>query len=153
MKRASSRSASRRSKSEPLSERVEVPGARPATFKLVERAEDSFYLYRSSRKIGTARVEENGDWTARIEAGDLKRTAAAKSGRELLLLVGAYLLTREAREAAARPVEESDPALRVKGRKTPEERLSLEFAERAQASRIAALDQRLQELGRSFRKA
>jgi len=153
MKRASHRSASRRSKSEPLSERVEVPGARPAAFKLVERAADSFYLYRSSRKIGTARVEENGEWTARIEMDDLKCRGTAKSGRELLQLVGVYLLTREAREAAARPVEESDPALKIKGRKTPEERLSLEFAERAQASRLAALDQRLKELGRSFRKA
>jgi hypothetical protein len=83
---------------------VDVPGARPAAFKLVERAEDSFYLYRSSRKIGTARVEESGDWTARIETDDLRRTATAKSGPELLQLVGAYLLTLDARAAAARPV-------------------------------------------------
>ena len=129
-----------------------MPGARPATFKLLPRAEDSFFLYRSSRKIGTARVEENGDWTARLEDENPRRLATAKSGRELLKLVGEYILTREAREAAARPVEEADASLRIKGKKTPEERLSIQFAQRAQASRLADLDAKLAELGRSVKR-
>ena len=43
---------------------IEVPGARPATFKLVEWASDSFHLFRSSRKIGAA-VKERG-WSAKF---------------------------------------------------------------------------------------
>jgi hypothetical protein len=124
---------------------------RPAVFKLLPRAEDSFFLYRSSRKIGTARVEENGEWTARLEDEKPRRTATAKSGPELLKLVGEYLLTREARDAVARPVEEADPSLRIKGKKTAEERLSIKFAERAQAARLAEYDARLAELGKSIR--
>lgn len=136
-----------------VSERVEMPGVRPATFKLVGRAEDSFLLYRSSRKLGTARVEKDGSWSAQVGEGKSGFVARAFSGRELLNLVGAYLLAGEAREAAARPVEEANPDLRIKGKKSPEERLSIEFARRAQAARIADLDELLAQLGKSIRPA
>jgi hypothetical protein len=135
----------------PLSARIEVPGVRPANFKLVERAEESFYLYRSSRKNGTARVEENGEWTARVEGGDARFVATATSGPELLKLVGTYLLASEARTAASKPVEESHPELRIKGKKTAEERLSIEFTRCSQASRIAELDELLAALRRSIK--
>lgn len=130
-----------------------MPGARPAIFKLVERAQESFYLYRSSRKIGTARIEENREWTARVGEGKSGFLATARSGPELLKLVGTYLLAAEAREAVARPVEESNPELRIKGKKSPEERLSIEFAHRAQAARLADLDKLLAELKRNIKRA
>jgi hypothetical protein len=135
-----------------ISEKIEIPGARPATFKLIERAKDSYLLYRSSRKLGTARVEENGEWTARIGEGKAAFVATAKSGPDLLKLVGTWLLAREAREAAARPVEEANPELRIKGKKSPEERLSIEFAKRAQAARTADLDALLAELERNIKR-
>ena len=137
----------------PISEKVELPGVRPAIFKLIERAAESFYLYRSSRKLGTARVEENGEWTARIGEGKAGFLATAKSGPELLKLVGAYLLAQEAREAASRPVEETNPELKIKGKKSPEERLSIEFARRAQAARVADLGAQLAQLRRSIKPA
>ena len=133
-----------------ISERVELPGTRPTTFKLIERAAESFYLYRSSRKLGTARVEENGEWTARIGEGKAGLIATAKSGPELLKLVGTWLHAGEAREAAAQPVEETNPELRIKGKKSPEERLSIEFAKRAQAARIADLDALMAQLKKSI---
>ncbi len=136
---------------DPVIERIEIPGVRPATFKLVERAKESFFLYRSSRKLGTARVEENGEWTARIGEGKAGFIAAAKSGPQLLKLVGAYLLAHEAREAAQRPVEESNPEFRIKGKKSPEERLSIEFAKRAQAARVADLDESIARLKKSVK--
>jgi hypothetical protein len=125
---------------EPATERAEVPGVPSATLKLVERALESYFLYRSSRKIGTARVEPNGEWTARFEDDDGEWTAAAASGPELLRLVGAFLLTKDARAKAARPLEEANPDLAVKGKKSAEERLSIAFAERAQKARIGELD-------------
>jgi hypothetical protein len=131
----------------PLSEKVEVPGIRPATFKLVERGPDSYFLYRSSRKLGTARVEENGGWTARFDDPDIPVEATAHSGPELLRLVGTYLLAQEARAEAARPLEETHPELRVKGRKTPEEKLSIEMMRRAQERRLEKLDSLITELG------
>jgi hypothetical protein len=124
---------------------------RPALFKLIERAKESYFLYRSSRKLGTARVEENGEWTARIGEGKTAFIFTAKSGPELLKLVGSYLLAHEAREAAQRPVEESNPELRIKGKKSPEERLSIEFAKRAQAARVADLDALLARLKQSIK--
>ncbi len=133
-----------------ITERVELAGVRPAAFKLTERAKDSFFLYRSSRKLGTARVEENGEWTARIGEGKSGFVATAWSGPELLKLVGAYLLAGEARAAAMRPVEESNPELAIKGRKSPEERLSIEFAKRAQAARLADIDALLARLKKSI---
>ena len=114
--------------------------------KLVERALELYFLYRSSRKIGTARVEPKGEWTARFEDGDGEWTAAADSGPELLRLVGRFLLTKDARAKASRPVEEANPDLAVKGKKSAEERLSIAFAERAQKARIAELDKALAEL-------
>jgi hypothetical protein len=111
----------------PLSEKVEMAGVRPATFKLVERGPDSYFLYRSSRKLGTARVEENGEWTARFDDPDGPIEATASSGPELLRMVGTWLLAHEAREEAAQPLEETHPELRVKGRKTAEEKLSIEI--------------------------
>ena len=51
-----------------------------------------------------------------------------------------------------RPVEESNPELRIKGKKSPEERLSIEFAKRAQAARIAELDERLADLKKSIKQ-
>jgi hypothetical protein len=135
-----------------IAEKLEFPGLRPSTFKLVERAKDSFWLYRSSRKLGTARVEENGEWTARVGEGKTRFEATAKSGPELLRLAGGYLLAGEAREAVGRPVEEANPELRIKGKKSPEESLSIEFAKRAQAARIAELDQLLAELKRSIKR-
>jgi hypothetical protein len=130
----------------PIAERVEVPGVPPATLKLVERALESYFLYRSSRKIGTARVEPKGKWTARFEDKDGEWTASAASGPELLRLVGAFLLTKDARAKAARPVEEANPDLAVKGKKSAEERLSIAFAERAQKARIAELDKAITDL-------
>ena len=140
---ASTKSAAKSAK--PITERVEVPGVPPATLKLVERALELYFLYRSSRKIGTARVEEKGEWTARFEDDDGDWAASAASGPELLRLVGGFLLTRDARAKASRPVEEANPDLAVKGKKSPEERLSIAFAERAQKARIADLDKALTE--------
>jgi len=131
---------------DPISERIEIPGVRPAAFKLVERAKESYFLYRSSRKLGTARVEESGEWTARVGEGKTGFVATAKTGPDLLKLVGTYLLAQEAREAAQRPVEENNPELRIKGKKSPEERLSIEFAKRAQAARVGELDALLAQL-------
>jgi hypothetical protein len=129
----------------PIAERVEVPGVSPASMKLVERALESYFLYRSSRKIGTARVEGKGAWTARFEDDDGEWTATAGSGPELLRLVGTFLLTKDAKAKAQRPVEEANPDLAVKGKKSAEERLSIAFAERAQKARIADLDKALNE--------
>lgn len=129
----------------PITARVEVPGVPPVSMKLVERALESYFIYRSSRKIGTARVEAKGEWTARFEDDDGEWTAAADSGTELLRLVGRFLLTKDARAKAARPVGEANPDLAVKGKKSAEERLSIAFAERAQRARIADLDKALAE--------
>ncbi len=129
-----------------LSEKVEVPGIRPATFKLVGRGPDSYFLYGSSKKLGTARVEPDGEWTARFAtpAGSLE--ASAPSGPELLRLVGTYLLAGEAREAASRPIEEIHPELRVKGKKSAEEKLSIEIVRRGEKRRVEKLDALLAEL-------
>ena len=61
----------------PISEKVEVPGIRPSTFKLVDRGPDSYFLYRSSRKLGTARVEEDGSWSARFDDAQGEQQAEA----------------------------------------------------------------------------
>jgi putative SOS response-associated peptidase YedK len=65
-KAASKKSAKSRSRSETLSERIGVPGVRPATFKLVEKAVQSYDLFRSGKKIGTARAEEAGGFLRAI---------------------------------------------------------------------------------------
>ena len=136
----------------PISERVEVPGVRPATFKLVEKGPELYDLYRSARKIGTARVEPNGEWTARFEAAG-RWTAAAKSGPELLRLIGTYLLAGEAREQTARPLEETHPELGAKGKRTADEKLSIEFIRRGQMRRASQLDELLGELGKQIKRA
>ena len=114
--------------------------------KLVGRALESYFVYRSSRKIGTARVEPSGGWSARFEDKDGEWTATADSGPELLRLVGRFLLTKDARAKAARPVEEANPDLAVKGKKSAEERLSIAFAERAQKARLGELDNALMDI-------
>ena len=133
-----------------MKRRVEVAGVRPASFKLLEQARDSFVLFRSARKIGTARIEEKGGWSARFEGAGGRWKAIAPSGEELLDLVGKFLLTSEARAAAALPAEKTDPALRVKGRQGLAEKLSLKFVQISQKSRLAALDAELALLRRQI---
>jgi hypothetical protein len=118
---------------------VEVPGVRPATFKLVEKGIESFDLFRSSKKLGTARVEERGDWTARFTFDGKDWNARADSVEELLQRIGTFILATDARAAAAEPVER---ALQVKAKSqlTAEEKFSLEWARRAQDVRLAKLD-------------
>jgi hypothetical protein len=136
-----------------ISERVAVPGVRPASFKLVEKATDSFDLFRSSRKIGAARVETDGAWTARFDGPDGGWQASAGSAAELLRLVGAYLLLGEARAAAARPLEEKRPELRAKGKKSAEQALSIKLLRLGEERRLAQLDAQMKELRRSIRRA
>jgi hypothetical protein len=151
-KATASEKPSRRA-AKPITERIEVAGVSPVTMKLVERALESYFLYRSSRKIGTARVEEKGKWSARFEDEDGEWAASAPSEVELLCLVGKFLLTKSARAKAARPVEETNPDLAVKGKKSAEERLSIAFAERAQKARIGDLDRAIAEFRTKVRPA
>jgi hypothetical protein len=140
-----------RPRREPISALVEAPGVRPATFKLVEKGPDSFDLFRSSRKIGTARIEENGEWTARFEAAGKRWTAVAESAADLLHYVGAYLLLGEARKEAERPLEEVDPNLRVTGKINADQKLSIAFAHRTQERRIEKLDELIGLLGKHIK--
>jgi len=137
----------------PIVEKVEVPGARPALFKLVERAMESYSLFRSSRKIGTARIEPNGEWTARFGGADGSWTASANSSVDLLRLIGKFQLAKDAHKAASRRVEEANPELDIKGKKSAEERLSIAFAERARKGRIEELDRLIGELRRQIKPA
>jgi hypothetical protein len=137
----------------PFVEQVEVPGARPATFKLIERALESYFVFQSSRKLGTARVEPNGEWTARFKDGDGEWVAAAKSAAELLQLIGKFELAKTARRSAMRKVEEANPELAIKGKKTVEEKLSIAFAERARKGQIEDLDRRIAELRAKIKPA
>lgn len=140
MHRAHRRTAAvRKVLTRPIFEKVEVPGVRPATFKLVERGPDSYFLYRSSRKLGTARVEEDGSWTARFEDAEGERRAEAESGKALLRVVGGWLLLHEAREQAAQPVEVPSDRPR-KGKLTADEKLALEFLRRSSAHRVEEID-------------
>jgi hypothetical protein len=129
----------------PISRRVEVPGARPATLKLIEKALESFDLFRSSRKIGTARVEPNGAWTAQFEGGG-RWQASERSAEALLDLVGSFLATAELRKQADRPVEELEPGLKLGRRPSVDQRLSVDFARRAHENRLAELDRQLDEM-------
>jgi len=123
-----------------ISEKVAVPGVRAATFKLLERGPDSYFLYRSSSKLGAARVEEDGTWTAFFGDAKSERQAKADSAKGLLRVVGSWLLLHEARELAAQPV--AAPADRPrKGRLTADEKLSLEFLRRAGARRVEEIDE------------
>jgi hypothetical protein len=137
-KRASNKLAKSRSRSEAISEQVEVAGSRPATFKLVKKAEDSYDLFRSGKRIGTARAEESGGFSARFAASDGEWEATAPTPLKLLRLVGGYLLTMEAREASA-----SAEAAPQKAGKTAEEKLSISFLKKAKSRRLEALDERL----------
>lgn len=96
---------------ETISERIALPGGRPATFRLRWKAPDSFDLYRGSRKLGTARVEENGEWTARFDRDRKGWQASAGSGVDLLRLVGVFVLAHEAKEAP--PAEQDMPKEKV----------------------------------------
>ena len=145
-KRALKRSANRRSKSRVVSERVEVAGARPTTFKLMEKAEDSFDLFRSGKKIGTARAEENGEVSGRFTAADGEWSVTGQTARELLQLIGRYLLTIDARSAAG-----ADEGQSSKAKPTVEEKLSVEFLKRAQTNRLSALDQDLAAMRRDMK--
>jgi hypothetical protein len=138
--------------SNPIAERIEVAGARPATFKLVEKAAQSYDLFRSGKKIGTARVEEDGTLSARFKAPDGEWSATAKSTSDLLHLVARYLLTIDARTAAAMPLNESHPELQAKGKKTADEKLSVAFLRQAQTHRIATLDQNLATMRKAMKK-
>jgi len=146
-KRASKKSASRRSNSKAISEQVEVQGARPATFRLVEKAEDSFDLYRSGKKIGTARAEENGEYSAHFTASDGEWQAKAATPSELLGLVGRYLLRLDARASAA----SAETAPRKAG-KTAEEKLSITFLKKAKSHRLATLDEELAAMRENFQR-
>jgi hypothetical protein len=127
---------------EPIAERVEVAGVRPATFKLVDRGDGLFDLYRASRKIGNARSGA-GKWSGQFwTSGEMWRVAAG-SPEELLALVGEFQLLTEAREAAARPVEEQHPELRLKARPTADEKLGIAWAKRLQKTRLDDLDGRI----------
>ena len=138
--------------SKPITALIEVAGVRPATFKLVEKAEDSYDLFRSGKRIGTARMEEDGTLSARFEAKDGEWFATAKSASDLLQFVGRYLLTIDARTAAAVPLNESHPELQAKGKKTADEKLSVAFLKQAQTHRIATLDQSLATMRKAMKK-
>jgi hypothetical protein len=143
-KPASKKSAKGRSKSESIAERIEVAGARPAAFKLVEKAEGSFDLFRSGRKIGTARAEEAGGFSARFTTPDREWTANAPTPSALLQRVGRYLLTLDARAAAM-----DAPA--PKGGRTADEKLSVAFLKKAGALRLRAIDTELASLRRGMK--
>jgi hypothetical protein len=146
-KRASKKSANRRSRSDPISEQVDVAGIRPATFKLVEKAEGSYDLFRSGRKIGTARTEEGGEVSGRFTAADGEWSATSRTARELLQVIGRYLLTVDAR--SARSADNRPPS---KAKPTAEERLSIAFLKKAQTNRLSALDQVLAAMRKDMRR-
>jgi hypothetical protein len=123
-----------------FSERVEVPGVRPAPFQLLDKGEGLFDLRRSSGTIGNARPDKGGQWSAQFWLEGEKWRAEAGSADALLRLVGIFILAGEARAAAARPVEEQNPELRAKGKLTADQKLGLEWARRVQQNRLAELD-------------
>jgi hypothetical protein len=120
-----------------------VPGARPAAFKLVAKAEGSFDLYRSGRRIGTARAEEPHGFSARFAAPDGEWALTAKSPAELLHQVGRYLLTLDARAAA-----KDAPA--PKAGRTADEKLSAAFVTKAGVLRLRALEAALKAMRRQM---
>ena len=78
-------------------------------------------------------------------------TGEAESAADLLRYVGAYLLLGEARKEAERPVEEVDPNLRVTGKMTADQKLSIAFARRTQERRIEKLDELIGLLGKHIK--
>lgn len=131
------------------SRRVEVPGVRPAAFKLVEKGVESFDLFRSSGRLGTARVEERGQWAARFAFDGKDWKARADSAEALLQRIGTFILATEAHEAAAEPVEKT-LKVKAKSRLTAEEKFSLEWARRAQDVRLEKLNALIAECARSI---
>ena len=118
-----------------------MPGVRPATLRLMWRAEDSYDLYRGSRKLGTARVEETGKWTARFDREGRAWLATAEDAPDLLRLTGAFILAHEAREAPA--VEGSPPA--EKSVPAAERRLSENWKRLQEKRRLSRLDDLLRQ--------
>lgn len=118
----------------------------------MEKGPDLFDLFRSSRKIGTARIEENGEWTARFEAAGERWTAVAELAADLLRYLGAYLLLGEARKEAERPLEEVNPDLRLTDKITADQKLSIAFAHRTQERRIEKLDELIGLLGKHIKR-
>ena len=72
---------------------------------------------------------------------------------DLLRLIGKFQLAKDARESASRRVEEANPELDIKGKKSAEERLSIAFAERARKGRLEELDRLIGELRRQIKPA
>ena len=135
---------------ETIAERVEVPGVRPATFRLRWKAEGSFDLYRSSRKLGRARVEEDGDWTARFEATGKRWLATAASGEDLLGLVDIFLLAQEAKEVSPPPKDNPPDNRSVTA---AERKLSAKWQDLQEKRRIARLDELIREARKRIRPA
>ena len=125
---------------ETIAERVEVPGVSPATFRLRWKAEDSYDLYRGSRKLGTARIEENSEWTARFDREGKAWRATADSGEELLRLIGVFLLAQEGKDApsAASPAVAKDVS-------AAERRLSAKWNRLQEERRLSRLDELIEE--------
>jgi hypothetical protein len=66
--------------------------------------------------------------------------AEAAAPEALLRLVGVFVLAIEARAAAARPVDETKPELKTKGRLTPDQKLGLEWGAPPASKRLADVD-------------
>jgi hypothetical protein len=122
------------------SARVEVPGISPASFKLAEKAEDSFDLFHSSRKIGTARREERGQYSARFEGAGTKWKATAKSPGELLDLIGTFLLAQQAR-GSEQKARGPTPEITESDIPVVERKLGKKWAELLEKQRVARLDE------------
>jgi hypothetical protein len=97
-------------------------------------------------------VEERGTWTARFDFEDKHWHAAADTADRLLDRIGTFELATELRRRAAEPVEKK-AELKVKGRPTAEQRLSLQWARRAQKLRLTELDSLLAECRKNIRPA
>lgn len=128
------------------SERVEVAGVRPATFGLVEWAPDSFRLLRGSRRIGDAAVDGK-TLSARFRHDGKEWRASGMGASDLLKLVGTFILAHDARDAAAAPVG------KAKGRVSKDEKISLQFLERAQALRLAEIDDLIADCRKRVKQA
>jgi hypothetical protein len=133
-----------------IADQIAIPGARPTKFKLKWRAPGSYFVYRSGRRLGTAR-EEDGIWTACFDAEGHGYEAHAPSPHELLHQLATFLLLIESHEAVA-SIGQVRAEAGAKRKLGPEERLSLKFEERARAVRLADIDAKLKALSMSVRK-
>ena len=129
---------------ESITERVEVPGVKPATFRLRWKAVDSYDLYRASRKLGTARIEESGEWTARFDREGKAWLATADSAEGLLRLIGVFVLAHEARET---PAPEASPSGK-KDVSAAERKLSNKWKELQEKRRVTGLNGLIKEARR-----